>query len=97
MSEQSAFARRGSPTPPKPTPEGLPGHIEPRSLLSRRSFLERVPALVALPAWAGIASELGSEVQEVSTAAQALPCTRCAQCTARFCRYKVGGKRTAAS
>jgi hypothetical protein len=94
MSEQNASARRGSLTPPKPTTEGLPGHLEPQPLHSRRSFLERVPALVAFPAWAGSASELRGEVQADSTATQVLPCTRCAPCMARFCRYKVGGNHT---
>lgn len=108
MSEQNASARHGAPSPAEPTGtrQGpptprkrtsgcLPGHLEPPALLSRRSFLEQVPALVAWPAWAGAASGQGGAVREVSTAAQVLPCTRCAQCTARFCRYQVGEKQAA--
>ena len=41
MSEQSASARRGSPTPPKRTTEGLPGHLEPQSFLCAGPFWSR--------------------------------------------------------
>ena len=86
--------RRGDPVPPIPTTEGLPDHLVPAALVSRRSFLEQVPTLVTLPAWAGIASEVRGEVLEMPRAAQVVPCTRCAECRARFCRYKVVGKHT---
>ena len=68
-----------------------------KKALSRRSFLEHVPALAVLPACAAIGYELRGEDREASSKSRARPtaaCAACSECTARFCRYKVGGKET---
>lgn len=69
----------------------------PASCLSRRSFLEHVPALVVLPAWLGIGDAVRGEDRQASRESPLRPnaaCAACSKCTARFCRYKVGGKET---
>ena len=71
----------------------------PASFLSRRSFLEHAPALMVLPAWLGIGDEVRGEEREASRESPLRPntaCAACSECTARFCRYKVGGKETVA-
>lgn len=68
------------------------------TFLSRRAFLEHVPALAVLPACSAIGYELRGEDREASSKSRARPtaaCAACAECTARFCRYQVGGKQTA--
>lgn len=67
------------------------------SCFSRRSFLEQVPALIVLPALSGIGYEVRGQDRRPSSASPVplnAACAGCAECTARFCRYKIGGKET---
>lgn len=52
---------------------------------SRRTFLKRISAFLALPAFLGIQHKAKAEPE--SGAKYPLP--ECAECKARFCRYKV--------
>jgi hypothetical protein len=67
----------------------------PAPFLSRRSFLEHVPALLVLPACLRIRAEVRGEDGEASRESPRRPnaaCAACSECTARFCRYQAGGQ-----